>query len=194
MQQNSSSLFVGAHSGFVGQRKPTIHRRFIAALAGELWLVLDDVIGDGRHAIESLVHLAPNADCRIGEAYSDVSIGPIKMRIYPYRHQASASSAMNCIRGQENPIQGWYAPEFGKRMPNFVLSFSSDAQLPARLGYLIAPANREIRSWKVEANDLGKPINVNVSVFSPQGDVFESFDVRTAASVQRLCNLPNAVA
>jgi uncharacterized heparinase superfamily protein len=193
LQQNSSSLFVGVHSGFVGQRKATLHRRFIAALAGGLWLVLDDVIGEGRHAIESLVHLAPNADCRIGEAYTDVFLESVKMRVYPYRHRSNPASAMSCIRGQEDPIQGWYAPEFGKRMPNSVLSFSSDTPLPARLGYLFAPADREISSWNIDVNDLGRPIHVDVSVFSPQGDVFEKFDERKATSVQSLCRFPKAV-
>jgi hypothetical protein len=100
---------------------------------------------------------------------------------------------MSCIRGQEDPIQGWYAPEFGKRMPNSVLSFSSDTPLPARLGYLFAPADREISSWNIEVNDLGRPIHVDVSVFSPQGDVFEKFDERKATSVQSLCRFPKAV-
>ena len=193
LQQNSSSLFVGVHNGFVGQRKPTLHRRFIVALAGGLWLVLDEVIGEGRHLIESLVHLVPNADCHIGEAHSDVSLGPVKVRVYPHRDQALTSCTTSCVRGQENPIQGWYAPEFGKRMPNSVLSFASDATLPARLGYLIAPANREITSWDIEVNDLGKPIHVDVSVCSPQGDIFESFDARTATSVQSLCSFSNSV-
>ncbi len=192
LQQNSSSLFVGVHSGFVGQEKPTSHRRFIAALAGGLWLVLDEVMGLGCHAIESLVHLAPNADCRVGEAYTDVSFDSVEMRIYPYRRQASAASTTSCIRGQDSPIQGWYAPEFGKRMPNSVLSFSSDAMLPATLGYLIAPADREISSWNVNVSDPGRPIHVDISIFSPQGDLFETFDARTATSVQRLCDLPKA--
>jgi hypothetical protein len=92
LQQNSSSLFVGVHSGFVGQRKSTLHRRFIAALAGGLWLVVDDLLGEGRCSIESLVHLAPNAECQTGVEYTDLSIESVKMRVYPYRNQASPPS------------------------------------------------------------------------------------------------------
>lgn len=155
--------------------------------------MLDEVLGEGRHSIESLVHLAPNADCQTGVEYTDLSLESVKMRVHPYRHQASPASTISRIGGQENPIQGWYAPEFGKRMPNVVLSFSTNAMLPARLGYLIAPANREVTSWNISVNDFGSPIHVEVSVSSPQGDVFENFDVRTATSVQRLCNPPKAI-
>ena len=144
--------------------------------------MLDEVSGEGRHSIDTLVHLAPNADCRIGESYVDVSLDPVKLRLHPYRHPASPVSTVSCIRGAENPIQGWYAQEFGMRTPNSVLIFSSDAALPTRLGYLIAPADREITSWAVEINDLGKPIQVVVSVLSPQGNVVEHFDAHSATS------------
>jgi hypothetical protein len=187
-QKDSSSLFVGVHGGFARQRKPTSHRRFIAALPGGLWLVLDEVIGKGRHGIESFVHLAPDAACEIGEKHADVTSGSVRMRIYPYRDHGNLASTMSSVRGQENPIQGWYAPEFGKRAPNSVLTFSTEAMLPARLGYLIAPSGREITSWKMDVSDIGRPIQVDVTVFSPQGDVFEHFDMQTATSLQSLCN------
>ncbi len=55
-----------------------------------------------------------------------------------------ALRARRVHRGQDSPIQGWYAPEFGKRMPNSVLSFSSDAMLPATLGYLMLPRTERL--------------------------------------------------
>jgi hypothetical protein len=71
-------------------------------------------------------------------------------------------------------------------MANSVLKFSSDSKLPARLGYLIAPANREITSWKAVVSDPGKPIQVDISLTSPQGDLSEHFDARTALMVESL--------
>ncbi len=186
LKQNSGSLFLGTLKGFAGQSKPTSHRRLIAALAEGFWLVWDEVKGEGRHTIESLVHLAPNADCRLDAQYADVSLGSIKVRVYPYRDSSSPLCRMSCIRGEDNPIQGWYAPRFGERMANSVLKFSSDSKLPARLGYLIAPANREITSWKAVVSDPGKPIQVDISLTSPQGDLSEHFDARTALMVESL--------
>lgn len=177
LQQPSASLFVGAHSGFVGQKTPTTHRRFMASLAGGLWLVLDEINGNGNHAIESLVHLSPNASCQVGEANTHVTMGSLELRFHPYRDKAGSPSTTSCIRGQLDPIQGWYAPEFGKRLPNSVLSFSSNTTLPARIGYLIAPADRDVSSWAVEVNDNDQLTQVHISVFSPQGNVVEHLSV-----------------
>lgn len=182
LRQRSSSLFVGVHSGFVGQKKATMHRRFIAALTGGIWVVLDEVIGEGHHAIESLVHFAPAANCKIEETHAEVSLPSVNLCLYPLRQAPGPYGKMSLIRGQENPIQGWYAPEFGKRTPNSVLSFSSEAALPARLGYLIAPADREITSWNVEVSGIGNPIRFDISVLSPQGNVAGHFDEGDAAS------------
>lgn len=177
LQEPSVSLFVGAHAGFVGQKDPTPQRRLIASLAEGYWLVMDEIKGSGRHTIESLVHLAPNADCEVGEDHANVTMGSLKLKIYPYRDNANSPSTMKCIRGQLDPIQGWYAPEFGKRLPNSVLSFSSNTPSPAKIGYIIAPANREVTSWSVEVNDLDRLMQVHISVFSPQGDVDHHLNV-----------------
>jgi len=177
LQQSSASLFVGAHSGFVGQKVPTAHRRFIASLVGGLWLVLDEINGTGNHAIESLVHLSPNASCEVGEAHTNVTMGSLELRFYPYRDQAGSPCNTSCTQGQLDPIQGWYAPEFGKRLPNPVLNFSSSTALPARIGYLIAPADREVSSWTVEVEDLDRLTQVHISIKSPQGNVDEHLSV-----------------
>jgi hypothetical protein len=82
---------------------------------------------------------------------------------------------MTCIRGQEEPIQGWYAPEFGKREANCVLNFSCDTTLPARIGYVIAPVDREITSWELEYSDFGETIQSAVFLRSPQGNITKRF-------------------
>jgi uncharacterized heparinase superfamily protein len=176
-QQSSTSLFVGTHSGFVGQKEPTQQRRFIASLAGKYWLVLDEIKGSGTHAIESLVHLAPSAACEVGEVHTNVTMGSLELRFYPYCGNTGKPSITSCTRGQLDPIQGWYAPEFGKRVPNSVLSFSSNSTLPAKIGYLIAPADHEVSSWCVEVSDLDRITQIKISVCSSQGNVIEHFSV-----------------
>jgi hypothetical protein len=82
---------------------------------------------------------------------------------------------MTCVRGREEPIQGWYAPEFGKREANSVLSFSRDTTLPVKVGYVIAPGDREITSWDLQYSDLGESVQSDISVRSPQGDITRRF-------------------
>jgi hypothetical protein len=62
-------------------------------------------------------------------------------------------------------------------MPNSVLSFSTNSTLPAKIGYLIAPADREVSSWSVEVSDLDRPSQIHISVNSPQGNLVEHFGV-----------------
>lgn len=177
VQQDSSSLFVGAHSGFVGQRYPTPHRRFIVALTGGIWLVMDEISGKGSHRIESFIHLMPNALCEIGVTSAEVILGSARVAFHPYCSDNCTSSKMSCVRGQTNPIQGWYASEFGKREPNNVLTFSLETSVPSKVGYLVAPADRKIESWDVEVADSHGALRVDVSVRSPQGDVAAQFIV-----------------
>ena len=177
VQHESSSLFVGVHCGFVGQKSPTRHRRFIAAFAEGLWLILDEVAGSGLHTIESFVHLAPNAICQVGENLADVALESVRMRFYPLISDVGHTSVMTCIRGLMDPIQGWYAPELGKREPNTVLSFSSRVELPTEVGYLIAPAGREITAWGIKVNHSVRSTQFNVSIRSSQGDIVEQFEV-----------------
>jgi len=42
-------------------------------------------------------------------------------------------------RGQTDPIQGWYAPEFGKRFANDVWSFSANTAPPLWCGFVLWP-------------------------------------------------------
>jgi uncharacterized heparinase superfamily protein len=175
IQQEYSALFVGAHDGFTEPSTPVLHRRFIAALPGGVWLVLDEVTGLGQHTIESLVHLHPEATCDVRKTYAEITLRSLRVHFHPYASVTHGAATMACVRGQEEPIQGWYAPEFGKREANSVLSFFRDTTLPARVGYVIAPSDREITSWEVQYSDFGETVQSDVLVRSPQGDITERF-------------------
>jgi uncharacterized heparinase superfamily protein len=175
IQQDSSALFVGAHDGFTQQATPILHRRFIATLPGGVWLVLDEVTGAGQHMIESFVHLHPEAICDVRETYAEIAMRSLRVRFHPYASASQGPMKMTCVRGREEPIQGWYAPEFGKREANSVLSFSRDTTLPVKVGYVIAPGDREITSWDLQYSDLGESVQSDISVRSPQGDITRRF-------------------
>ena len=182
LKQNSSSLFLWELSTGLRDKRNPIHTGVSSRRSrkgfGWYWMRLEV---RGGHTIESLVHLSPNADCQVKAQYADVSLGSVRVRVYPYCDHTAPACKMSCLRGEVNLIQGWYAPRFGERRPNTVLSFSCDSSLPARLGYLIAPASREITSWDAVLSDPGKPIQVNISVTSPQGNLRVHFDARSAS-------------
>ena len=177
LQRPGASLFVGRHSGFARRQPPTPQRRIIAALPEGIWIVLDEVDGRGRHSVHSFVHLHPDAACTVSENHADIALGSLRMRLHPYRLRTGPAVSLACFRGETNPIQGWYAAEFGKRQPNSVLSLSCEAELPSRIGYLLAPVELDIASWDVKMEPSRRPVPVTVSVRSSAGNIVESFEV-----------------
>jgi len=174
-----ASVFTGVHNGFVGQSAR--HRRVIAALPGRLWIILDEITGAGQHDITSFVHFHPDAVCELRGTTAGVSLRTCRMRIHPYRRDHDPPIKMSCVQGQLEPIQGWYAPRFGVRQPNPVLVLSCCATLPVRIGYLIAPEDREITSWKLRYRGSNGTLKVVAVVNSPQGSVYEHFHVEMSA-------------
>ncbi|HLV88245.1 MAG TPA: alginate lyase family protein [Candidatus Sulfotelmatobacter sp.] len=178
VHRESSTLFVGTMKSFESRSSSLHQRRFIAAL-GEFWVVFDEITGTGRHRIESLVHFHPDALCEIHSGYASVVLRSIDVRLYPYAADRDNPVQMSCVRGQQSPIQGWYAGEFGKREPNFVLSLACNAPLPATIGYLIAPGEHEITSWDFQYRDVKGAVEAAVLIRTRDGDLVENFQSAT---------------
>ena len=175
-------LYQGADSGFVGLS--VRHTRFIAALPGRIWIVLDELDGAGEHIVESFIHLHPNVACELNGTTAALYTRSLRMRIHPYRAgDPAAPLQMRCVQGQLDPIQGWYAPQFGLRQPNPVLVLSCRMALPGRIGYLLAPEDREITSWDLTSARSVAGLKVRAAVGSPQGDVVSEFLADRAAQL-----------
>jgi hypothetical protein len=183
LQRPSSAIFVGMHSGFVGQPVPTPHRRFIIVLRHRNWVVIDEVSGAGTHTIESYVHFAPGVRCQIDGASALLRLSKCEMLIYPLFKNASEGAKMACKKGQIDPIQGWYAPEFGKAFPNPVLEILYRSTLPTHLGYLIAPADLKCDSWGFHIEEHSDSAHIEIAIHSRAGDLTECFDLEELPSV-----------
>lgn len=182
-QKPLSALFVGMHGGFVGQKEPTPNRRFIVALPLRRWIVVDEVFGTGRHAIQSFVHFAPNVNCEVDSKSALLRTAVCEMRLHPLFENAGAEAKIAFVNGQMEPLQGWYAPEFGEALPNPVLEISLHSSLPARVGYLIAPAEQKCESWNFRIEERSDSARIEIAVHSPAGDMVEHFDLEGLPSV-----------
>jgi uncharacterized heparinase superfamily protein len=147
------SMFVGCHGGFAAQKRRTPHRRIIAGLREGIWLVFDQILGSGEHLLDSYVHLHPKAWCEVAGQAVELGRDATRVRLYPLAGALAVPTTISSVRGAIDPIQGWYAPEFGKREPNSVLRLSSNAKLPGQMGYLIAPHEYKVQSWKVDVKE-----------------------------------------
>lgn len=182
-QRPLSSIFVGMHDGFVGQREPTPHRRFIIALPQRRWVVIDEVVGAGPHTVQSYIHFAPDVKCQINGTSASLRLAGCEIRLYPLFRNEGAGVKMVCTKGQMEPIQGWYAPEFGKAFPNSVLEISLRSTLPVQIGYLIAFADQNCDSWSFHIEEHRDSAHIEIAIHSQTGDAVEHFELEELPSV-----------
>lgn len=123
------------HDGYARLRQPVWASRTFLAIAGRAWLVLDRLDGTGRHRWESFVHAAPEVTVEFTGDRSAVLRREQLLATVVWFGAASAS----VTSGAREPLQGWYAPEFGRRLAAPVLALSGEGAVPLECGYLVAP-------------------------------------------------------
>ena len=116
----------GGHNGYERQQRGRIHSRSIE-VANHSWSIKDRIEGNGSCLIENYIHLHPDFTAAIdknkialsnsnGELCAEISFsGQVEVAI------------------EDNE---WY-PEFGNRISNSVIVFSSQTQLPFEMEYNI---------------------------------------------------------
>jgi uncharacterized heparinase superfamily protein len=86
--------------------------------------IVDTVDGDGRHVVESYVHLNPDLGVEVMNNIVRLSYNGIVCFIDTINTKYSIS-------------QGWYSPRFGQRYRNKVIVFGGYLELPTQLEYKI---------------------------------------------------------
>jgi len=118
---------------------PVIHKRHIFFKKNEYWILLDELLGDGKHRMESLFHFGPEFDLKRMDdlsVHTQQETGP-NLSIIPAKFPGLDVSI---IKGQETPsIQGWYLPSEEGRKPAPVACYEFTGQFPVVLAYLFLP-------------------------------------------------------
>ena len=121
------SQFEGCYDGYaklLGDRLS--HRREVVCNdeRGEI-LVRDVVEGDGRHRVESRIHLHPEAQLRREGRRVEAE-------------RDGARCVLEPIEGEDFAVEeSWYCPRFGSRQKNKTLILAAGLDLPAHLSYKI---------------------------------------------------------
>lgn len=129
------TFFEGGHDGYLKQLD-ILHKRRIFFIDNNFWLIFDELDGKGKHLVEEYIHFHPDLgllidDCRL--SIEDM-IGRQVLQVIPF-----AEPEVKIVKGEEEPIQGWYSHEFGKKEPNSVLLLRYEASLPLCVGYGLFP-------------------------------------------------------
>jgi uncharacterized heparinase superfamily protein len=154
-QRDSDAAALSAsHTGYLRLRPPVEHRRTIALVRDRFWIVVDELLGSGRHSWTSCLHFHPDVrvDLHSSQAIAAVAESGLSIRW-------TESLRGTAVRGAEAPLQGWYAPRFGERLETTALLLSGSGTLPVRFAYVIAPVcSHTSVSWEDErhlAVDIG---------------------------------------
>ncbi len=130
--QPELSYFEGTHDGFARQIPGLKHRRLVVSVPSAFWLIADDVYGAlGHHRLESFIHLHPDVAAPCGAAAMEDPVpilgpdGSVLMYLVAFGFDERL-----CASGDSATLQGWYAPQFGRRLANQVNILRREGELP----------------------------------------------------------------
>ncbi|MCL6589617.1 MAG: heparinase II/III family protein [Firmicutes bacterium] len=147
------------HDGYRFLPGRPLHRRDLWLIKGDILLVLDTVRGSGRHRLEAGFHFHPV--WRVVQVAGNMVYVIEKKRRFILK--ALEEGVITIHRGQLAPVRGWYAPEFGKRVPLDCISWERLMELPAWAGFICHPAELEV---KVEVSEGNIELEVNQAHYS----------------------------
>jgi hypothetical protein len=116
-QTDEGIMLMAGHDGYHRLKKPVMHTRVLLFLKPDWVLVRDTFEGRGVHDFELNYHLHPDAEA--SEAGGRVAVRRAGLEFFV---AVLGQSRFNLVRGQEEPIHGWYSPAYGIKVPATVLS------------------------------------------------------------------------
>lgn len=137
----------GSHDGYARLSPPVVHRRAIVRLAGEHWLVLDQLDSRGMHRYRlhwllpdwphhrAAGSVPPDADDSGAYVVLESAAGPFGVRI----GVLAASGNCSLVRAEPNGVRGWRSPYYMHREPALSLDLNCRAT-SARFWTVLGPA------------------------------------------------------
>lgn len=133
---DSTHDFIDAeHDGYRRLSDPVTHRRRVLYAKPDLWVVVDDLSGDGSHTADLRFQFAPDTMLATDRdaGWCSATAGDVKLWM------KSLSAANLTVRADE----GWVSDAYGQREPSPALSVSSRGQLPLRVITVLVAGNAQ---------------------------------------------------
>ena len=147
-----------AHSGYQRLAGNVVHRRWISWVDRRFWIIADQLTGSGIHHVQNLIHFHPSAEVP-SDHQGTIRRGVATLKIRPF-----GLAWGKTFQGETEPPQGWYAPEFGIRMPNVVWNLEDTVELPIWFGYVLWPADDDGIRVSMAVSDTSKAADASCTV------------------------------
>jgi hypothetical protein len=107
------SAFVGQHDGYARLAPGLLHTRCLFALDEGAWLILDRLPAQPSRRLASYFHFHPGITVhQTGTGSAEISAEACQ-----WQFTALGRAELTLVQGQADPLQGWYAPQFGLADP-----------------------------------------------------------------------------
>jgi hypothetical protein len=134
------NCFEGEHGGY--RRLGVKHRRMVQCVTEDAWVVVDDLLGAGKHELR-LHWLLPNLPFAAMAASPFCAVFSAEKTRFHWNVFSSFPGSAAIIRGGKNvagnivggkeELLGWESPTYGERRPAISLLYRVQAPLPVRI-------------------------------------------------------------
>lgn len=163
--------FEGAHDGYTRLTEPVIHCRAVLK-ARDVWIVVDDLLGEGRHRLRlhwllaDLPYVVDTGRRQVSLRMGDDVYG---LRVFlPIPGQAKGE--FDVIRGtEESAPRGWQSSYYGVRHPALSVELCAETQVPCRFVSVFVPeaTNCEISVSHERIGISGEGLELTAHLLSP---------------------------
>jgi hypothetical protein len=155
----------GTFDKFIDVAGSFSHTRSVLYVRGKFWIVADQLKTDRPRKIEALWHWHPNglvSEEKDGAVSSQ--IGNEKLQVIPV---GVPDWKISLVKGQENPIQGWYSKEYNTYEPNVASIYSTEVKGDDTFVWILWPS--EGKTSDIQAKILSKNgQSVKIRVADPE--------------------------
>jgi hypothetical protein len=111
---SSADTVAGEHDGYTRLPDPVFHEREIRLDPGlPGFVVTDRLRARGKHSAVQSFHCDPSCTCTVSGRAAELTSGPARVTIL----FDEAAREVRLLRGEEDPLAGWYSPGFDRKVP-----------------------------------------------------------------------------
>ena len=110
-------LFGATHNGYARLKKPVWHKRMILFSDRNIFIIKDSFHGSGIHSFELNYHLHPDAVVRESDGWWHIKRESANIFLKLF-----GKNNFQFIKGQKEPLLGWYSPSYGTKIESSVLN------------------------------------------------------------------------
>lgn len=138
------------------------HNRTLLYVRGEFWIVVDRINTSKPRKISALWHWHPSCIISADAVITKTNNKQGNLLIKPITNQ---SFQLNLVKGQENPVQGWYSSEYNKVEASTTSIYSTYINQDDTIAWILVPGKQTIPNLKAKVLSKNKE-NIKIKVTS----------------------------